>query len=300
MQTNRVLALGFFDGVHLGHGALLRRTRQLADQLGCRAAALSFDVPPTQVITGTPVPLISSVEERELLLRGLYDMDDVLIRRFDQALMHLPWQDYVTKLLLEELHAVHVVCGADHRFGYRGEGTPERLQALCAKHGVGCDIIEKVELDGAPISSTRIRALLSSGDLDAAVRLLGHPQLCTGVVTHGAHRGSAIGFPTANLPFPAGALVPPFGVYCAKARLQDGQEFPAVVNIGVHPTAGSLAAPILEANLCGYHGGLYGQPLQVWLYHQLRPEQQFSSMEALRDMIQQNKQQTLAYFNEKP
>ena len=171
-----------------------------------------------------------------------------------------------------------------------------RLRAFCAARGVGCDIVDKVELDGAPVSSTRIRALLQAGELDAARRLLGHAQLLSGTVAHGAHRGGAIGFPTVNLPFPAGVLVPPRGVYCAQAQLEDGTLYPAVVNVGVHPTAGSLPAPILEAHLCGFDGDLYGQKIAVWLYHFLRPERAFSSMDALAAQIAHDRTETVKYF----
>ena len=296
MQTKRVIALGFFDGVHIGHGALLRRTRQVADSLGCTAAALTFDAPPAQVISGAPVALISSAQDRARLMRQLYGMDEVLVRHFDRDLMQLSWQDYIESLLLAELGAVHVVCGADHRFGFHGAGTAERLCAFCAARGVGCDIVDKVELDGAPVSSTRIRALLQAGELDAARRLLGHAQLLSGTVAHGAHRGGALGFPTVNIAFPAGVLVPPRGVYCAQAQLEDGTLYPAVVNVGVHPTAGSLPAPILEAHLCGFDGDLYGQKIAVWLYHFLRPERAFSSMDALAAQIAHDRAETVKYF----
>ena len=296
MQTKRVLALGFFDGVHIGHGALLRRTRQVADRLGCTAAVLTFDAPPAQVISGTPVALISTPADRARLMRQLYGIDEVLVRHFERAFMQRSWQDYIETLLLGELGAVHVVCGADHRFGFHGAGTAERLRAFCAARGVGCDIVDKVELDGAPVSSTRIRALLQAGELDAARRLLGHAQLLSGTVAHGAHRGGAIGFPTVNLPFPAGVLVPPRGVYCAQAQLEDGTLYPAVVNVGVHPTAGSLPAPILEAHLCGFDGDLYGQNIAVWLYHFLRPERAFSSMDALAAQIAHDRAETVKYF----
>ena len=296
MQTERVLALGFFDGVHIGHGALLRRTRQVADRLGCTAAVLTFDAPPAQVISGAPVALISTPADRARLMRQLYGMDEVLVRHFDRAFMQRSWQDYIETLLLAELSAVHVVCGADHRFGFHGAGTAERLRAFCAARGVGCDIVDKVELDGAPVSSTRIRALLQAGELDAARRLLGHAQLLSGTVAHGAHRGGAIGFPTVNIAFPAGVLMPPRGVYCAQAQPEDGMLYPAVVNVGVHPTAGSLPAPILEAHLCGFDGDLYGQKIAVWLYHFLRPERAFSSMDALAAQIAHDRAETVKYF----
>lgn len=296
MQTKRVLALGFFDGVHIGHGALLRRTRQVADRLGCTAAALTFDAPPAQVISGAPVALISTPADRARLMRQLYGIDEVLVRHFDRAFMQRSWQDYIETLLLAELSAMHVVCGADHRFGFHGAGTAERLRAFCAARGVGCDIVDKVELDGSPVSSTRIRALLQAGELDAARRLLGHAQLLSGTIAHGAHRGGALGFPTVNIAFPAGVLVPPRGVYCAQAQLEDGTLYPAVVNVGVHPTAGSLPAPILEAHLCGFDGDLYGQNIAVWLYHFLRPERAFSSMDALAAQIAHDRAETVKYF----
>ena len=296
MQTKRVLALGFFDGVHIGHGALLRRTRQVADRLGCTAAVLTFDAPPAQVISGAPVALISTPADRARLMRQLYGIDEVLVRHFDRAFMQRSWQDYIETLLLAELSAVHVVCGADHHFGFHGAGTAERLRAFCAARGVGCDIVDKVELDGAPVSSTRIRALLQAGELDAARRLLGHAQLLSGTVAHGAHRGGALGFPTVNIAFPAGVLVPPRGVYCAQAQPEDGMLYPAVVNVGVHPTAGSLPAPILEAHLCGFDGDLYGQNIAVWLYHFLRPERAFSSMDALAAQIAHDRAETVKYF----
>ena len=296
MQTKRVLALGFFDGVHIGHGALLRRTRQVADRLGCTAAVLTFDAPPAQVISGAPVTLISTPADRARLMRQLYGIDEVLVRHFDRAFMQRSWQDYIETLLLGELGAVHVVCGADHRFGFHGAGTAERLRAFCAARGVGCDIVDNVELDGAPVSSTRIRALLQAGELDAARRLLGHAQLLSGTVAHGAHRGGALGFPTVNIAFPAGVLMPPRGVYCAQAQLEDGALYPAVVNVGVHPTAGSLPAPILEAHLCGFDGDMYGQKIAVWLYHFLRPERAFSSMDALAAQIAHDRAETVKYF----
>ena len=257
---------------------------------------LTFDAPPAQVISGAPVALISTPADRARLMRQLYGIDEVLVRHFDRAFMQRSWQDYIETLLLAELSAVHVVCGADHRFGFHGAGTAERLRAFCAARSVGCDIVDKVELDGAPVSSTRIRALLQAGELDAARRLLGHAQLLSGTVAHGAHRGGAIGFPTVNIAFPAGVLVPPRGVYCAQAQLEDGTLYPAVVNVGVHPTAGSLPAPILEAHLCGFDGDLYGQNIAVWLYHFLRPERAFSSMDALAAQIAHDRAETVKYF----
>lgn len=296
MQTKRVIALGFFDGVHIGHGALLSRTRELAAQYGCIASAFSFDASPGSVISGKNIPLLSSVSERKLLMRQYYGIGDVQIAHFDRELMELPWRRFVTEKLVEELSAAHLVCGHDFRFGYRGEGDPERLRLLCAELGIGCDVIGKVTLDGITVSSTHIRTLLQNGDIPAAVRFLGHPQLYSGTVEKGAQLGRTIGFPTANLPFAPSALIPPFGVYAAKAEL-DGNEYPALVNIGLHPTAEKLKKPLLEAHLLGFDGDLYGRELSVWLYSFIRPERRFDSLQGLQKQILTDKKAVCSFFH---
>ena len=188
MDTSRAVALGFFDGVHIGHGALLRRTRAAADRLGCPAAAMSFDTHPSALLSASPSPLLSTMEERTLLMRRLYGMDEVIFEHFDRGMMEMPWETFVEEYLVRQLHAKHVVCGHDYRFGYRGEGTPQLLQAACAARGISSEIVPQVTLDGVRVSSTVIRELLERGDLDSARAFLGHPQLVSGVVAHTATR----------------------------------------------------------------------------------------------------------------
>lgn len=294
MMKRRVIALGFFDGVHLGHAALLQKTVQRAQELDALASAMSFDVHPDTLVRGQSVPLLSTAAERAQLMRELCGIEDIIFAHFDAAMMHMPWRDFVDGYLIDQLHACHVVCGHDYRFGARGEGTPEALRDYCASRGVGCDIIGKVTRSGETVSSTRIRAFLQDGEMERAVSFLGHPQLVTGVVTHGAHRGTAIGFPTANLVFSPNVLVPKRGVYLAEAEC-DGSRFPALVNIGVHPTAGALEAPVLEAWLAGFSGDLYGRTLSVWLSRFVRGEQTFSSMQALKAQLLRDQEQLQEY-----
>ena len=279
-----MIALGFFDGVHIGHGALLRLTRERASALGCTASALTFDAHPDTVIFGTPIPLIGTMADRERLMKQLYGIDEVLVAHFDHAMMTMPWRTFIADELAGRLHAKAVVCGHDFRFGFRGEGTPDRLCEVCRELGLGCDVVPKVQMDGVTVSSTRIRELLTAGELAEAIRFLGHPPAYTGQVAHGQHLGTGLGVPTANLPFPKGILVPARGVYAASV-LAEGKRYPAVVNIGVHPTAGATAAPVLEAWLFGYEGDLYGRTVTAELYEFLRPERKFPSLEALREQI---------------
>lgn len=284
MQHDRVLALGFFDGIHLGHAALLNKTRERARELSLTPAAMSFDTHPDTLVFGTAVPLLNTMAEREFLMRRLCGVEEVLFAHFDEAMMHMPWEVFIEDYLVRQLRARHVVCGHDFHFGDRGQGNPDRLREKCRALGVGCDVIPEIQLDGQCVSSTTIRALLRAGDCKAAARLLGHGQLVTGTVQKGAGRGAGLGFPTANLLFSPDVLVPAFGVYRAEAEL-DGRRYPACVNIGVHPTLGALPAPVLEANLIGFSGNLYGKELAIWLEEHLRGEMRFESIEALRARV---------------
>ena len=284
MEQRRVIALGFFDGVHAGHGALLRRTRERADALGVRAAAMSFDSHPDTLVFGEPVRLINTMDDRALLMRRLYGIDDVIFAHFDRAMMEMPWEAFLGEFLVKTHGACHLVCGHDFRFGYRGEGDAEKLRAYCAAHGLGCDVIPAVTIDGTVVSSTQIRALLAAGRMEEAERFLAHPHLLSGTVRHGQGRGGAMDVPTANLDFPAGLLVPPYGVYAAEVE-RNSTRWPASVNIGIHPTAGALAAPVLEAWIQGGCGDLYGQRITVLLYRRIREERKFASMEALKTQI---------------
>ena len=159
-ESRRAIALGFFDGVHRGHGALLSRVGEVSRQKGLVPSAFTFDAHPGSRITGAVTPLINSPADRADLMRRLYGIQDVIVAHFD-SMMRMDWRDFVTEYLVKEHGAVHVVAGHDFHFGYKGEGNPQRLQALCQELGVGCDIIPKVELEGITISSTYIRTLLA-------------------------------------------------------------------------------------------------------------------------------------------
>lgn len=297
MQTQRVVALGFFDGVHIGHGALLQKTRQRADELRLTACAMSLDAPPAAVVSGSAAPLLGTMADRTLLMQRLYGIDEVVFEHFDRRMMALSWQAFIDDYLIGQLGAQHVVCGHDYRFGHHGAGTPALLAEYCHARGIGCNVIAEVTLDGVRVSSTAIREQLLRGELDTACRFLGHPHLLSGLVAHGRGLGRTIGVPTANIPIAPELLVPPHGVYCARAELEDGRVFPAVVNIGLHPTVGSLDAPVAEAWIDGLDATLYEKPLRLWLCHMLRSEQKFDSVQALCAQILHDRAQMRVYFS---
>ena len=293
----RVIALGFFDGVHRGHGALLRTVANTARKLDATAAAFTFDRHPASVITGHDVPMLSSMDDRVWLMRRYYGIDEVIVASFD-AMQKMDWQDFIVEYLVGELGCVHVVAGHDFHFGYMGKGNPDRLKAKCAELGVGCDIIGKIEQDGITISSTYIRNLIAQGEMDRATEFLGHPHVLTDTVSHGRKIGSStLGFPTVNLHIPYPLIVPAYGVYATRVWF-DGSYHYAVTNVGVRPTVRDNDGKVtVEGFILDFNGDLYGKTIRMEFFHRLRGEETFPSMQALADEIRRNADQTREYFS---
>ena len=285
-MRERVIALGFFDGVHLGHGALLRRAVEEAKKRGCESAVFTFDRPPKEVITGVPCPLINSPEDRAALVKRLYGIDEMLMVPFDDEMRTTPWDRFVTDILVGRYGAVHLVAGHDHHFGHRNQGSPELLREKCAELGLGCDIIPAVTIGGITVSSTHIRKLLEEGDVETARAFLGHPHVLTQTVGHGRQLGRTIGIPTVNLVAPPHVLLPRRGVYAAKITLPDGRAFGGVTNVGVRPTVNNGQDVTVEPWILDFDGDLYGQAIRVEFYRRLRDERKFDSLAALRSQIE--------------
>ena len=295
-NTKRVIALGFFDGVHNGHGQLMKAVTAAARRTGAVASAFTFDRSPTAVITGQPVPLLSTVEDRIWLMRHYYGIQEVVVASFD-AMQRMDWEDFITQYLVRDLGAIHVVAGHDFHFGYMGKGNPQRLKEKCAQLGIGCDIIGTVTQDGITISSTYIRTLIAQGEMERATQFLGHPHTLTNRVAHGKHIGSsALGFPTVNLSIPDQVIVPAFGVYATKVHF-NGESHMAVTNVGVRPTVQDNDGRVtVEGFILDFSGDLYGQEVRMEFYKRLRGEQKFPSLQALAQEIGRNAQQTREYF----
>lgn len=292
---HRVIALGFFDGVHKGHGALLRRVAERARELNAVPAAFTFDTHPESLILRRSTPLLSTPSDRADLMRRLYGIQDVIVAHYDEQMMKTPWESFITDYLVRDCAAVHVVAGHDFHFGYRGEGNPQRLQLKCRELGLGCDIIQPVVQDGITVSSTYIRTLVAQGEMDRAHTFLGHPHTLTNTVAHGKRLGSALGFPTVNLYIPDGVVVPAHGVYATRIWA-DGKPYMAVTNIGRRPTVDDGEGLTVEGFLLDFEGDLYDKPVRVEFYKFLRPEEKFPSLDALRAEVMRNAEQTRTYF----
>ena len=282
-----VYALGFFDGVHLGHQALLTACSSLAGRYGCSAGVVTFDTHPETLVTGNAPLLINTVQERQRILLG-YGISQITVLPFDKQLMQLPWQAFLEMLV--DQGACGFVCGEDFRFGNRGEGNAEKLAAFCKERGLLCKIIGEQTLDGIRVSSTHIRACIEQGRMEAAVRFLGHPHVLTGMVVEGKQLGRTIGIPTANLLLPEGIVCPAFGVYACKA-IVDGTQYLAVTNVGIRPTVSGEGVTV-EPWLLDFDGDLYGKTLVLYFYSFLRPEMRFDSLDALAAEIRRNADQT--------
>ena len=294
-EHKRAIALGFFDGVHIGHGALLRKTKERAAENGSLASVLSFDVHPDTLVFGRDVPLINSALGREDLIRRLYGIDNVVFLHFNRRIMQMPWREFADNLV-QELNVGWIVVGHDFSFGHRGEGTAEKLSAYCAERGIGCDVIPPVMLEGRIVSSTYIRSLIAAGEMEQAARYLGHPHTLLDTVHSGYHLGTKMGAPTINMQFPEGVIVPKHGVYAAKVFLEDGSKHVAVTNVGVRPTVSEEDRLTVESHLLNYSGNLYGRQARLEFHRFLRPEVKFESFEQLSEQIRRDTDEARIYF----
>ena len=293
MNKPTIYALGFFDGVHLGHQALLTACRELADRHGCAAGAVTFTAHPDGTVSGNAPALLTTTEDRRKLLYA-YGMEQVVELPFDRALMTMHWRDFIRMLQGAPYRAEGFVCGNDFRFGHKGEGTAEILKQYCRAEGMPYAIVPEQILDGQRISSTHIRSLLAEGNAEKARRFLGYPYTLSGKVVSGKQLGRTIGVPTANVLLPEGLLAPRFGVYACKVTV-DGEVYPAVTNIGIRPTVSGEGVTV-EVHLLDFAGNLYGRELSVAFYKFLRPEQKFANLDALKMQITEDITQVRTIF----
>lgn len=292
-RTKRIYALGFFDGVHLGHQALLTECVRLASELGCKTGAITFEKHPQSLFCTRFPPLISTLSDRQRLMKA-HGIGEILALPVTPEVMTRPWQAFVQDLL--DRDAAGFVCGHDFRFGHRGEGTAQLLAAFCQAHSIPCVIVPEQTLEGNRISSTYIRQQLEAGDMATAVKYLGHPYALTGTVIHGKKLGRTLGIPTANLILPEDLAIPKFGVYACRAIIGD-HSFPAVTNIGTRPTVSGFGITV-EPWILDFSGDLYGRTITLEFYFFLRPEEKFPNLEALQHQIREDARMTRAYLEE--
>ena len=279
-----VVTIGAYDGVHLGHRALLARVRRMADDLGAAAAVVTFDRHPATVVRPESAPRLLTDLDQKLELLESTGMDYAYVVQFDAERSRESAEDFVRELLVDCLRARAVVVGHDFHFGHRRRGNVPLLQEMGAELGfdvLGISLVPDGP-GGEAVSSTRVRRLLEAGEVAQAATLLGRPHEVRGTVTRGDRRGRELGFPTANVAVPAGILLPSDGIYAGWYRRPGRGLHRAAVSLGRRPTFHPDATTsILEAHLLDFDGDLYGEAAHVCFVARLRGEERFDSVPAL-------------------
>jgi riboflavin kinase / FMN adenylyltransferase len=286
-----VVTIGAYDGVHLGHQAVLRLVRELAEARGFDAALVTFDRHPAEVVRPESAPcLLTTLEQRLELLDATGDLDLCWVLTFDEARSKEAAEDFVREVLVDGIGARLVVVGADFHFGHRRGGNVPLLERMGAELGFEVLGLGLVAVEGdataVPYSSTRIRELLAKGDVAEAARLLGRPHEVRGVVERGDQRGAEhLGMPTANLTVPERICLPADGVYAGTFVAEDEVERPAAISVGTRPTFYEDGDVLVEAYVLDFDGDLYGQRVKVRFREWVRGQERFDSTEALVEQM---------------
>lgn len=288
-----VLVLGMFDGVHRGHQKLLMQGVELAEQHHLPLAVSTFEPHPLRVLNPQRSPkLLTTMTERAQIMFS-FGVDYFCINTFNREMADQHYEEYLADLV-RIYQPQHIVCGYNFTFGKGGEGNADVLEACGLVYGYETHVVPEVVLEGEPVSSTRIRALLQQGDIHSANRLLGHAYALAGKVVDGKHIGRTLGFPTANVDVPSLKALPAYGVYAC--WLQDGdRSYPAVVNVGRHPTLPEGRVTV-EANVLDADLQLYGKKVRLQFLQFLRSEQKFETVDALKTQITADVQHCREYF----
>lgn len=280
------VAFGMFDGVHLGHRKLIETNCREAEKRGLTGMVFTFSNHPLSIITPEQIPLQINTTEEKIADLESCGVSAVILRPFDREFAGLSAEAFVERIALT-LHPRLFVIGFNYTFGAHGCGRAEDMQRLGKTYGIDTCIVDRVHLAGDTVSSSRIRAALAEGQIDLANTMLGRPYRISGVVERGKHLGRTLGFPTANLSFPDGKIIPRYGVYACTARIGKAS-YPAAVNVGKHPTVPD-GKPTIEAFLLDYPGdSLYDEHLTLEFRYFIRPERRFESLEALRAEVLAN------------
>lgn len=291
-----VLALGNFDGVHLGHRRLLESGLQIARKMGLGLSVLLYEPHPLKVLFPEKMIGLLTTSEERLKLLEQFGVDTVYLLPFTHDTASMPPETFVSDILVR-LGTRYAVVGFNYSFGARGKGSPEDLQRLGQKYGFGVSILQAQTLAGKVISSSSIRQALLQGDIRQARGMMGHyPYLC-GKVVHGEQRGRELGYPTANIEVCEDLLVPKSGTYAVWTEF-DGQKVMGMLNIGRKPTFHAEYQTTIEVHLLNFYGNLYDKRLSIYFVEHLRDERKFSSINELLGQLQKDKEHTQRVLEE--
>jgi len=295
-QSDTVVTVGTFDGVHAGHRAIIREVTGRARTKNCRSVVVTFDPHPRTVVGRGPARLLSTLEERLHLIEEL-EVDATLVLEFTYAFSRQSPREFYEKYLIRGTGMKEVIIGHDHMFGRDRVAGTQELQQLGGEFGFATTVVAPVKIDGDTVSSSRIRELLLEGNVDRAERLLQRPYDLTGIVVHGDGRGAQIGFPTANIAVDnQEKLIPANGVYLVSVDCNNNRLY-GMLNIGVRPTFGAGSESTIEVHVLEFNGDLYEKKIGVQFLKRLRPEKKFESVGALIHQLENDRNETKKYIS---
>ena len=280
-----VIALGCFDGVHRGHSIVLSTARTKADELGIPFCIFAFEEPPRNFFSPCSIKLLTPKEEKLRLFEAA-DADIAVCVPFDEKILTVEAEDFVSKILLKNMRAEHLVCGYNYTFGKKALGNTELIKSICARQGVGVTVADDVTADGISVSSSAIRALLADGEVEKAASLLGRYYSISGKVINGQHLARKLGFPTVNIIPNDRQLIPKNGVYLTQISFCKEERF-GITNVGIRPTVDTNIM-CAETHIFDFDGDLYGKEITVRFIHFLRKETKFSSVEEMAEQVQKD------------
>lgn len=279
IANKTAVALGNFDGMHVGHMAVLEAAKGFRTD-GLVPVAVLFDEHSMKAITGIAPPMLMTVGERnEFIIKNGLKIETIIFNE----IKNLSPEDFVEKILFEKLGAAAVCCGYNYRFGKNAAGTAQTMREICGKLGIRCKITGEVDVAGCAVSSTQIRKLIENGEIKEATEMLGHRFGFSSPVVDGDKRGRTLGFPTINQELPKELVLPKFGVYQTDVTVE-GKHYKGVTNIGRRPTVGTEKI-LSETYIINFHGNIYGESVDIRLIKFIRPERKFSSFDELAHQI---------------
>ena len=285
MLDNSVIAIGYFDGLHLGHMQLIDEVKAISQKTGLKKGIMTFDKHPKVVFGQNDFQYLMSLEEKIRMIEQM-SFDYFFIIDFDEEVAQYQPETFISKYIVQN-HIQYIVCGFDFHFGNQGKGNGHTLEQL-SKNNYQVKIIKKYEIDHKKVSSSIIRNYIHAGEIEKANQLLNRPYRITGKVIHGKKNGHKIGFPTANVKYPPDIVQIPYGVYAARV---DGHA--GVLNWGIKPTVHNTKEPIVEVHILDYEGDLYGKNIEIDILKKLRNEQKFASLEELKLQIKKDAEECL-------
>lgn len=292
-QRLRTVVLGNFDGLHKGHQKLMQLGKKIADIYGEELAVFTFH-PQIQELRNPEFRYLLTDVQKKQKFQEL-QVEHITTIPFDDNIAALSPEAFVQRILVERMHANHIVIGFNYTFGYKGTGTPEQLEQLCAQYQITVVVMPPYYEQGEVVSSSLIRQYLEQGKIEQANALLGYTFTLQGEVVHGNQIGRTIGFPTANIPIPAHQMIPANGVYATIVTL-DAQSYIGILNIGHRPTVARGTQISIEVHLIGFCDDIYGKEISVAIWYFLRQESKFSTLEQLKLQLEIDKQNALQLF----